>query len=346
MPLISVIIPGYNAEKYIDESLDSIRRQTYEHLEIIIINDGSSDKTLAIINAHALEDPRVKVHSFPERRGIVAALNHGIELSIGDWIARMDADDIAFNDRLSQQLDWVEKNNADICGAWIVPFNEEKNWPIEVYPVDDADIKKAMFVSCPFAHPTVIIRSTVIKSLRYGKSYDGAEDYDLWVRMAHRGLKMTNFPGPLLYYRIHKQQFTMKLTGEKKFMVASIRGRYWRLSGAPLKLITASFDPSLANNPPRSADHLFVDDLFRNSTKDVIRFFDLITSSASHQTKRLVKHFYCNQIIKNSKHIGNKEFGNILTQMFRRVSIFFFLRCIIKCIYLALVKERAPSSSP
>ena len=117
--LVSVIIPCYNAEKYLRESVESIINQSYPNLEIICIDDCSTDSTLAILEELASRDARVKVLHNSRNMKIASSLNRGLEYSTGEYIARMDADDIALPKRIEKQVDYLEKNKeTDICGTW------------------------------------------------------------------------------------------------------------------------------------------------------------------------------------------------------------------------------------
>ena len=206
---ISVIMPVYNAEKYLDEAIQSILNQTYENFEFIIINDGSIDKSLEIIKYYAKKDTRIVLIS-RENRGLPYSLNEGIKIAKGEYIVRMDADDIALKDRLKNQYDFMEKNkDIGISGGAIIVFGDNIKTKINYFPNTDEYIKATLLFSTPFAHPTVIFRKNFILkyNLFYNENYKHSQDIDLWNRMS-KFTKMGNIKIPLVKYRIHKNSIT------------------------------------------------------------------------------------------------------------------------------------------
>lgn len=223
--LVSVLLPVYNGEKYIRESVDSILKQTYENFELIIINDGSTDKTLSILREFEKKDARIRLVS-RENKGLIVSLNEGAELALGQWIARMDADDIAMPNRLERQLDWIEQTGSDIAGTWVSFFGAKDFRVWKGYQSDEA-IKVDMLFKCPLVHPSIIIRTSLLKQLKYDPAAEKAEDYDLWVRAAMQGIKMTNVPEVLLKYRQHDLQVTVVASKDQSSMTEKIRARYF-----------------------------------------------------------------------------------------------------------------------
>jgi len=206
-PLVSVVLSVYNGEKYLDEAIESILNQSYENFEFIIIDDGSSDKSLEII--HSYKDKRIIVIS-RENRGLVSSLNEGIEVAKGVYIARMDADDISLATRLEEQVIFMEKNlDVGICGTGIIGFGEdikEKPWLLSSA---DKTIKTELLFSSCFAHPTVMIRRELIvkNKLFYNEEFLHAEDFELWTRMVGYA-KFANVKRALLKYRIINDSIT------------------------------------------------------------------------------------------------------------------------------------------
>ena len=171
--LVSVIIPCYNAEKYLRESVESIINQSYPNLEIICIDDCSTDSTLAILEELASRDARVKVLHNSRNMKIASSLNRGLEYSTGEYIARMDADDIALPKRIEKQVDYLEKNKeTDICGTWCEKIDSEgKHIGKIIYPLLHDDLKVMLLFNSCFAHPTVMFRRTVYQSVGEYKAY-------------------------------------------------------------------------------------------------------------------------------------------------------------------------------
>lgn len=224
-PLISVVLPAFNAEKYIIEAVRSILNQTFQDFELIVINDGSTDATEDILRNLIYEDKRIKLIN-RENRGLVASLNEGIEVAKGVWIARMDADDIAIPHRFELQLECLRQTGADICGGGIQRFGTSDRRIFMPWKSDEA-IKMQMLFSSPFAHPTIMMRTALVRQLRYDATWEKAEDYDLWERAAHAGWKMANVPEVLLLYRVHKTQISTTTSVQQLELALQITRRCW-----------------------------------------------------------------------------------------------------------------------
>lgn len=199
MPKVSVLMPVYNGEKYLKDAIDSILNQTFIDFEFIIINDGSIDNTRKIIESY--DDQRILLIN-QENKGLPITLNIGIEIARGEFIARMDADDISEENRLMEQVEFMDQNSeVGICGSNINLINDKsEHIGHMMYPLEHDDIKAQMLFNCPLAHPTVIFRKSFLdeSGLRYseGKS----EDYDLWTRSVYI-TKVANINKYLLGYR-------------------------------------------------------------------------------------------------------------------------------------------------
>lgn len=224
-PTISVLLPVYNGEKYLAEAIESILAQTFTDFELIIINDGSTDDTLVILQRYQAVDKRIRLLS-RENKGLVATLNEGVALAQGAWLARMDQDDIAMPQRFERQLQFLMQTGADICGCW-VQFFGSSDLRIIKYLQSDAAIKMALLFGSAFAHPTVMMRTALIKRLHYDGMWENAEDYDLWIRAAQAGWLMTNVPEVLLHYRQHTTQMSSHAAMQQQAHTQKIRRRYW-----------------------------------------------------------------------------------------------------------------------
>ena len=233
-PLISVAMPVYNGEMYLAEAIDSILAQTFIDFELIIIDDGSTDNSLLVLQEYQMRDSRIRLIS-RDNRNLVTTLNEIIDLARGKWIARMDQDDIALPQRFERQLQWIEKTDADICGSWVELFGTTRKRILK-HPKTDAAIKMEMLFSTPFAHPTVMMKRELVKNLRYDKNWEKCEDYDLWERAAHSGLKMTNIPEVLLLYRQHSTQVSSSAALHQQLLTQKIRRRYWTFIFDSMKL--------------------------------------------------------------------------------------------------------------
>jgi len=276
-PLISVVLPVYNGEKYLVEAIDSILSQTFVDFELILIDDGSTDGSNRILQKYGNSDARLSVYT-RENRGLVATLNEGIELARGKWIARMDQDDIALPQRFEKQLIWLEKSGADICGSWVKRFGTYDKRIVRLNQIDEV-IKTEILFGSPFVHPSVMMRTVLAKRLHYDPSCEKAEDYDLWVRAAAEGWKMTNVPEVLLWYRVHSAQISTKTMALQHQVGQEIRRRYWIFVFNSLQLnqklvtdVINVFEPSPTKINIDILDSLFRD-LLRNyhgKSRDVV----------------------------------------------------------------------------
>lgn len=234
-PTISVVMSVYNGELYIEEAIKSILSQTYKDFEFIIINDGSADKSLEIIEEYKNQDERVVLIS-RGNKGLIASLNEGIEKARGEYIARMDADDISLPSRFEEQLKFMESNyDVGVCGTGIVGFGENMKENISFYSVEDSSLKVELLFSSVFAHPSVMMRKDLIKkyNLKYEESYKNAEDFELWVQMA-KYTKFANLKKPLLRYRVLQDSITRKsdIDIENRYrVIKSIFERYLQKLG-------------------------------------------------------------------------------------------------------------------
>lgn len=209
-PLVSVIFPVYNSEKFLTEALSSIIEQLYTNIEIIIINDGSTDNSLEIIKSFQKRDHRIKIIS-RENKGLVSSLNEGISNAEGDYIARMDADDISTPDRIYKQLNYILANpSIDILGSNIEYINDlSEKIGKSKYPLSNSQIRKALPFWCCLAHPTILAKKSVFVAHAQYESKYRSEDYELWLRLRrNKKFQFGNMRESLLKYRLHDSQMT------------------------------------------------------------------------------------------------------------------------------------------
>lgn len=227
-PLVSVLMPAYNAEKYIGEAIESILNQSYKNLELIIIDDCSIDNTWNVIQEYSKKDKRIQLVKNRNNLKLSKTLNKGINLARGIFIARMDADDVSLPKRLELQVNYLLKNTeVGIVGGVmeITDINGCITGKRE-YPKNDKLIRRNMFFYSPFSHPLIMIRASVLKlSGLYDPSYNPAEDYELYFRI---GLytKFANLPSTLLRYRIVPKSMTTGGTKEMEEKTIEIRNKY------------------------------------------------------------------------------------------------------------------------
>jgi glycosyltransferase involved in cell wall biosynthesis len=200
--MLSVIMPVYNCARFLPESIESILNQTYPHFELVIINDGSTDESEKIIHDYALRDMRIKFINRTKNRKIVYTLNEGINACTGKYIARMDADDIAYPNRFEKQIEYLEKHpHIFLLGTSYTVFRDKKI--VKEVKRDYPSIYLAYkFLSDSFfCHPSVMFRREAIDYLK-GYRNTEAEDFDLFSRLIQR-FKCRNLKESLLYYREH-----------------------------------------------------------------------------------------------------------------------------------------------
>jgi glycosyltransferase involved in cell wall biosynthesis len=186
LPRVSIVLPVYNSEEYLSESIESILNQTFTDLELVISYDESSDKSFEIINGFMNIDNRV-VLSRGKDRGISKSLNDGIKLSQGGYIARMDADDISIIDRIEKQVNLLDSlPHVEIVGGNYYTIDKAGKVKNEVIvPKKDDDILSTLIFTVPFAHPSVMMRKSLFKRHSYEES--PVEDYLLWVNLYKKG---------------------------------------------------------------------------------------------------------------------------------------------------------------
>jgi len=222
-PIVSVLMPVYNNEEYLVDAIDSILTQTFGEFEFIIIDDGSTDGSIEILNRYKNKDPRIKVYLQSQNVGIVEALNKGVKLSTGKYIARMDADDISLPDRLERQLAFLDSNpEVGVLGTNIQLIDAvgEQHETIK-FPDSHNQILWSLCFYSPIVHPSALIRRNVILRVGgYRSKYPHAEDYDLWTRLAGE-THFANLPQTLLLLRKHISNITIIYA--LKNMISSIQ---------------------------------------------------------------------------------------------------------------------------
>lgn len=202
MPKVSVLMPVYNTEKYLEKAIHSIQSQTFEDWELIIVNDGSTDGSRSILEQ--FKDSRIFCIDNGTNLGLIKTLNKGVEFCNGDFIARMDADDIALPFRLEKQVLFMEQNpDYLMCGtnALVVDNSEKVTGRIRNL-ADNRFLQINLLFSNPFIHPSVMIKREVLEQNKFDASYKHIEDYELWSRIAQLG-KIANIQEDLLLYRWH-----------------------------------------------------------------------------------------------------------------------------------------------
>lgn len=213
MPLVSVVIPVYNGQEYVAEAVSSVLQSDYDNFEIILVNDGSTDNSKKLCNDLASKHPNIRVFSFPKNRGMSHALNKGISHARGEYIARINQDDIMLSDRLSKQVAFLEDHPQHVAVGGATEWFDEKGKLVDriVFPETDLDIKKHWLYFSPFADPVVMYRkSAFLKTSFYHQDFWPVDDVRMWYELGKLG-KLANLPDVLTRIRWHRQAGSIKL---------------------------------------------------------------------------------------------------------------------------------------
>lgn len=210
-PLISIVVPVYNTEQYIAETIQSVIDQTYDHWELLLIDDGSTDGSAAIMKSFAENDPRI--HYFhKENGGQASARNDGIKKSKGAYVGFLDADDLWLKNKLTQQIKELETYQPDFLYGLGYYYYPERDPQLETYDWisgerSGLDFFKVLYHSCAVNTNTVLVKRELFEAVGYfdeSQHLRGTEDWDLWMRIAKTVDKIYGSPLRLVYYRIHE----------------------------------------------------------------------------------------------------------------------------------------------
>lgn len=213
MPKVSVIMAVYNGSDYLREAIDSVLCQTYDDFELIIVDDASTDNSLEIIKSY--KDERIVIICNENNMKLPRSLNKGISKAKGEYIVRMDADDICLPDRFAKQVDFMEKN-LDIAassGNYIIidaDGNVKKKllWTIKSHRLTGELLNRYAKIPSPLVHPAAIIRKSVFdEGILYNPQYSSAQDYDLWLKINSK-YKLGNISDVILKYRVHDKSIS------------------------------------------------------------------------------------------------------------------------------------------
>ncbi|TAH05457.1 MAG: glycosyltransferase [Sphingobacteriales bacterium] len=210
-PLVSILIPVYNTAAYLTRAIQSILEQQYPSMEIILINDGSTDASETIIQS--FQDPRIRYVKNEQNLGLVYTLNKGIDLSAGKYIARMDGDDMCLPGRITQQVAYLEAHpEVGVLASRVSLINEMDkpigNWAADEQNTTPEQIRGFLPKDNCLAHPSIMAKAEMLKKYKYRSEQSQAEDYDLWLRMAADGVVIHKLPDELVQHRIVHNSFT------------------------------------------------------------------------------------------------------------------------------------------
>jgi glycosyltransferase involved in cell wall biosynthesis len=212
-PKITVILPVYNCELYVQTAVQSILNQTFIDFELLIIDDASTDATVSILKK--MDDSRIQLIEKPVNSGYTNSLNYGLKLAKGEYIARMDGDDISYPERFAKQIAYLETHpEVVVCGTTYKIVDNDKRITL---PIHTEAIKIELLWGNCISHPSVMMRKSVLDQyvIQYDSTKEPAEDYHLWIELLHYG-ELYNLPNLLLEYRVYGNQVSRKRAEEQK----------------------------------------------------------------------------------------------------------------------------------
>jgi len=215
MPVVSVLMPCFNAARTLEEALKSLFWQTLEDFEIIVVDDGSTDTSWEILQTWVEKDSRIRILSQPHA-GIVQALNTGMSACSADYVARMDSDDRAHRERLARQIAYLNENpQIGVVSCRVKGFPKEQvRRGFQIYLdwlnslLTDTEIRREIFVESPLPHPSVTLRREIVTKVGGYQDHGWPEDYDLWLRLYLAGVRFGKLPEVLLEWREHPERLT------------------------------------------------------------------------------------------------------------------------------------------
>lgn len=227
---VTVLMSVYNGVTHLRDAIDSVLTQTIPNFEFLIIDDGSSDNSLEIIEGY--DDSRIRVIKNKNNIGLTRSLNKGLKLARGEYIARIDCDDICLPSRFERQFEFMSQNpQVGVCGSWVIVMKDSGEY-VRKFPVSHDEIQCFMLFKTPLAHPSVIIRKQVLikNQLKYDPYFLHAEDMAMWDKCA-MVCQMHNINEPLIKYREHANQIGKKYREVQKSFSNSVRKNILKRSG-------------------------------------------------------------------------------------------------------------------
>jgi glycosyltransferase involved in cell wall biosynthesis len=206
-PKVTVFVPVYNRERYIAQTIESILTQTFTDFELLLLDDGSTDNSVKIMQSY--KDPRIRIVCNDENLGIARTRNKGIQLAQGEYLAILDSDDYAYPTRLAEQVAFLARHgDYAAVGSW-VSIQQESRSPrkIGVLPVTPDDVRSRLLFHCSLANASVMARTAIVRAYAYREHYIVCSDFDLWARVA-RSYKLGNLPRFLVCRRMHAGRVT------------------------------------------------------------------------------------------------------------------------------------------
>lgn len=252
----TILMSVYNDEQFVKEAINSVLSQLKEDMELLIIDDHSTDESSEILKDFADKSSRIRLIRNEENKGLGYCLAIGTEKAKGKYIIRMDADDICLPDRFAKQINFLEENpDIDILGGGAIEIDEKRNQGLtRRMPLSHEEIIKVIWAN-PFIHSTVAFRREKILNVgNYNAKIRRRQDYDLWFRCAKEGLQFANLAEPLIYYRFtansqKKQRLSQAIDqakiGWKGCQMLNLP--LWQYLAVAVPIVRAVFPPSISH---------------------------------------------------------------------------------------------------
>jgi glycosyltransferase involved in cell wall biosynthesis len=260
-PQISVCMPVYNAERYVTEAIESVLNQTLGDFEFLIVDDGSTDGTLRILERHAAREPRIRLTSRPNK-GLVASLNELVYRARGEFLARMDADDVAMPERFARQVEYLRTHPECVLVGSRAWETDAEGDPIREFPTlsdhDEIDAYHFRIKGPAILHPTVMMRRDVVLAIGGYRDFSLSEEVDLYLRLAERG-RLGRVPDYLLKYRVHTTNYSWSAAARERSYRANcaILVDAYRRRQLPVSLPPPEPLPTGPEEPPVARDRMY-----------------------------------------------------------------------------------------
>ncbi len=329
-------MPVYNGQLFLREAIESILEQTYSNFEFLIINDGSTDESGQIIKSYV--DQRIKYVENESNLKLIATLNKGIELAKGEYIARMDADDVSLPERLAKQVAFMDSHpQVGLLGTFLLTKGLNENYQIGFATHHDK-IKFKLFFDTHFPHPAAMLRKSVLieNNLQFDKAYIHAEDFELWNRMAEV-CRLAIIPEILVHKRSHEEQISVKHIKIQDEISRKIRQELMNKLGVfPSEQAMDVYEGFLKKIVPREQSNL-------NLLLELIEQLVVANNILKKYNNHIFNHFFAEQywqLCARSTHLGWWVFNKYRSSVFYKEKIDrqypqfnFFMKSLIRYSY-------------
>lgn len=302
---VSVIMSIYKeSENELKSSIESILNQTYSNLELIIVVDNPGEKW-RIDFLKSYEDSRIKIIINEKNIGLPKSLNKALKNATGEYIARMDADDIALPSRLEKQYSFLKETGYDMCGSNVTCFIDNANFKEIVFPRKTENVKKLLFIKNCVSHPTYFVKKKVYENLNGYNDVFSCEDYDFLLRAIGNDITIGNVQDILLRYRISPQSISRKNAGKQELIAKYLRKYYKKnpLGEVTEKMLKEYLDSNKFKRNLKSYDYYWGMKNTRSKYKENkgIKYYYytiLLVLNIKHSAKEICRKLYENRIIK------------------------------------------------